>query len=138
MGDAKMRSLIVKAALAALLISTPLTAAFAAAGRDHTAPGHERGEPANRFGGDHAPAPSTYAPNGQLDAILADLGDTNARITYDRSHGLITPAQARRLRVEEATIRREAVADNRRDSGMMPMGQYEQLMAQVSQLQRQL
>jgi hypothetical protein len=107
-----MRSTLFKAALAAFLISTPLTTAFAA-----------------------APA-TTYAPNGQLDSILTDLSDANARIANDRSQRLMTPAQARGLHVEVTSIRRDAIAANR--DGMIPIGQYRPLMAQVENLQGQL
>ncbi len=140
-----MRSFVVKAALAALLISTPLTTAFAASTHDggtsetHMGSDHFRSDNPNRFGGEaREPGPFTYAPNGQLDAILNDLGDANARIASDRSQGVITPAQAYSMRLEERTIRREAIADNAMDGGKIPMGQYEQLMAQVENLQSQL
>ena len=107
-----MRSTIFKSALAAVLISTPLTMAFA------------------------APGPTTYAPNGQLDSILADLSDANARIVNDRSQRLMTPVEARGLHVEVASIRKNALADNK--DGVIPMGQYRPLLAQVENLQGQL
>ncbi len=143
-----MRSSMFKAALAAFLISTPLTMAFAASPHDHgergnvSEHGHFGGHGHFREGvilGGHGRdyvGYSTYAPNGQLDAILADLSDANARIAYDRSNGLVTPAQARVLRGEAASIRRTAVAENK--DGKIPMGQYSQLMAQVENLQSQL
>ncbi|MCF6112175.1 hypothetical protein [Mesorhizobium muleiense] len=99
---------------------------------------HFRSDNPNRFGDDRAPGPSTYAPNGQLDAILFELGNANARIASDRSQGLITPAQAHSLRFEERMIRREAIADNAMDGGKIPMGRYEQLMTQVDNLQSQV
>ncbi len=107
-----MRSTMFKAALAAVLIATPLTAAFA------------------------APGPTTYAPNGQLDSILSDLSDANARIANERSKRLMTPAEARGLHVEVASIRKNAIADNK--DGVISMGQYRPLMAQVENLQGQL
>lgn len=107
-----MRSTMFKTALAAILISTPLTAAFAGS------------------------SPSTYVPNGQLNAVLTDLSYANARIAQDRSQKLMTPAQAHGLRVEVASIRKEAVAAN--EDGRIPMRQYMPLMAQVENLQGQL
>jgi hypothetical protein len=142
----KMRSTIVKAALAALLVSTPLTAAFAASTSGHK--GHSSGmhtrsdqfRGGNRDTGANWNAEdngySTYAPNGQLNAILYDLGNAKARITYDRSQRLITPAQANGLRAEATSIRRNAIADDR--GGAIPMWQYRQLVAQVENLQSQL
>lgn len=127
-----MRSLTIKAALAALLLSTLSTAAFAARGD------HFQDRSPNIAGGDASPGYSTYARNGQLDAVLADLRDANTRIAYDRSHGLITAHQANRLHAEDAMIRREAVAMNARDGGAIPMGQYHRLMSQVDTLQHQL
>ena len=138
-----MRSFLSTAAIAAALLASPLTAAFAASAHDHEpnsfggrgAGFHERN--ANVHGGDADTGTITYAPNGQLDAILNDLNDANARISYDSAHGLITPRQAHRLHAEDAMIRSEAVRDNARHGGAIPMGQYEQLMRQVDNLRHQ-
>jgi hypothetical protein len=99
-----MRSFLSTAAIAAALIASPLTAAFAASAHDHEtnsfggrgAGFHERN--ANVHGGDADTGTITYAPNGQ-------------------------PS--------------EAVRDNARDGGAIPMGQYEQLMRQVDNLRHQ-
>lgn len=107
-----MRSTMSKALLAAALISTPLTEAFAA-----------------------GPA-TTYVSNGQLDSILTDLRDANAHIASDRSQGLMTPAEARSLHLEVASISKSAIAANK--DGAIPMGQYRPLMAQVENLQGKL
>ena len=108
----KMRSTILKAALAGLLISSPLTMAFA------------------------APGPTKYVANGQLDSILTDLSDANLRIAQERSQRLMTPAEAHGLKVELSSIRKDAIAANR--DGTIPMGEYRPLMAQVENVNGQL
>ena len=107
-----MRSTILKAALAGLLISSPLTMAFA------------------------APGPTKYVANGQLDSILTDLSDANSRIAQERSQRLMTPAEAHGLKVELSSIRKDAIAANR--DGTIPMGEYRPLMAHVENVNGQL
>ena len=124
-----MRSMAFKAALAAILISTPLATAFA---KEHHGTMREFSFQSSPSGGDtpDSPAPSYgYAPGGQLRAVLDDLQGDDARIASDRQARLITPAEARSLRGEEAMIRRTAARDSARDGGMIPAGEYSQLMA---------
>lgn len=126
-----MRSLTLKAALAAFLVSTPLGIAFAA-------PMHEPHFRSSDHDDSDAPPPTTYTTGGQLSAVLNDLRDTDARIQSDRTLKLITPAEARGLEAQAATIRKAAVADSVRDGGMIPAGEYHQLMARISGLDDQV
>jgi hypothetical protein len=107
-----MRSTILKAALAALLTSAPLTMAFA------------------------APGPTRYVPNGQLNSILTDLNNADTRISQERSQRLMTPAEARGLKAELSSIRKDAIATNR--DGTIPMREYRPLMAQIDNVNGQL
>jgi hypothetical protein len=133
-----MRSMAFKAALAAILISTPLATAFA---KEHHGSMREFSFQNGPSGGNtpDSPAPSYgYAPGGQLRAILDDLQADDARIVSDRQATLITPAEVRSLRGEEAMIRRTAAGDSARDGGKIPAGEYGQLMAQLSSLNAQI
>ncbi|MBB6465389.1 hypothetical protein HNQ96_001247 [Aminobacter lissarensis] len=122
-----MRSLTLKAAFAASLMSAPLASAVAA-------PMHEPHFRSMDHDDSDAPPPSTYATGGQLSAVLNDLHDTDVRIQSDRRTRLIAPAEARGLEAQAAAIRKAAVAGSIGDCGMIPAGQYHQLMAQISGL----
>jgi len=127
-----------KAALAAILVSTPLATAFA---KEHHGTMREFSFQNSPSGGDKPDSPALsdgYASGGQLRAILADLQGDDARIVSDRQARLITPAEARSLRGEEAMIRRTAVRDSARDGGNIPAGAYDQLMAEVNDLGLQI
>lgn len=133
-----MRSMAFKAALAVILVSTPLATAFA---KEHHGTMREFPSQVSPSGGDtpDSPAPSYgYAPGGQLRAILDDLQGDDARIMSDRQARLITPAEIRSLRGEEAMIRRTAMRDSARDGGKIPAGAYDQLMAEVNDLGLQI
>ncbi|WP_432286364.1 hypothetical protein SLT36_06435 [Aminobacter sp. BA135] len=133
-----MRSMAFKAALAAILVSTPLATAFA---KEHHGTMREFSFQNSPSGGDKpdSPAPSDgYATGGQLRAILDDLQGDNARLMSDRHAKLITPAELRGLRGEEAMIRRTAIRDSARDGGKIPAGQYDRLMAEVNDLGMQI
>ncbi|MGF7009083.1 hypothetical protein [Aminobacter sp. BE322] len=126
-----MRSLTFRTSLAALLICTPLAAAYAASPHEP----HFRSIERDDHGTDAAPL-STYVPGGQLSAVLNDLHDANARIVSDRKAKLITPAEARSLEAQVAAVRKAAVADAA--SGMIPGGEYRQLMARITGLDDQV
>lgn len=126
-----MRSLTLKAALAAFLVSAPFASALAA-------PMHEPHFRSSDHDDSDVPAPTTYAIGGQLSAVLNDLRDADARIASDRQLKLITPAQARGLAAQAAAIRKEAVAGSKHDGGMIPAGEYHQLMARISGLDDQV
>ena len=133
-----MRSMAFKAALAAILITTPLATAFA---KEHHGTMREFSFQSSPSGGDRpdSPAPSYgYAPGGQLRAILDDLQGDDARIMNDRRARLITPSEVRSLRGEEAMIRRTAARDAARDGSKLPAAAYDQLMAEVSGLGLQI
>ncbi|QOF69705.1 hypothetical protein IG197_17820 [Aminobacter sp. SR38] len=133
-----MRSMAFKAALAAILASTPLATAFA---KEHHGTIREFSFQNSPSGGDKPDAPALsdgYATGGQLRAILEDLQADDARIMSDSKARLITPAELRSLRGEEARIRRTAVRDSARDGGNIPAGAYDQLMAEVNDLGLQL
>lgn len=150
-----MRSLTFKAALAALLVSVPLASAYAAsaASTASTASAASRHEPSfgmsdrARLGdrvrssdhdGSDVAALSSYVRGGQLSAVLNDLRDSDARIATDRKLKLISAAEMRGLRAEEAAIRKAAIGDSARDNAMIPTVQYQQLMAQVANLNAQI
>lgn len=107
-----MRSIILKAALAALLTSAPLTMAVA------------------------APGPTRYVANGQLNAVLADLNNADTRISQERSQRIMTPVEARGLETELSSIRKDAIAANR--DGTIPMGKYRPLIGQIENVNGQL
>lgn len=107
-----MRSTLLKAALAALLTSAPLTMAFA------------------------APGPTRYVPSGQLDSILTDLNNADTRISQERSQRLMTPAEAHGFKAELSSIRKDAIAVNR--DGVIPMGEYRPLMGKIEKVNGQL
>lgn len=133
-----MRSMAFKAALAAILVSTPLATAFA---KEHHGTMREFSFQNSPSGGDKSDSPALsdgYMSGGQLRAILADLQGDDARIVSDRKARLITPAEARSLRGEEAMIRRTAVRDSARDGGNIPAGAYDQLVAEVNDLGLQI
>jgi hypothetical protein len=162
-----MRSLTFKAALAALLVSVPFASAYAASmgsaastgstgstgSAASTASAASRHEPNFGLGdrdrlGDHVrlsdhdssdtqPLPG-YVRGGQLSAVLDELRASDARIASDHKRKLISSAEMRGLRAEEAAIRKAAIADSARDNAMIPNPQYQQLMAQVTNLNAQI
>ena len=81
---------------------------------------------------------SSYVRGGQLSAVLQDLRDSDARIASDRKLKLISAAESRGLRAEEAAIRRTAIGDSTRYNAMIPAPQYHQLMAEVANLNAQI
>ncbi|CAI2932703.1 hypothetical protein [Aminobacter niigataensis] len=127
-----MRSLTLKAALAAFLVSAPL------GGIAFAAPMHEPHFRSSDHDDSDAPPPTTYVTGGQLSAVLNDLRDADARIQSDQHLKLITPAEARGLEAQGTTIRKAAVADSVRDGGLIPAGEYHQLMARISGLDDQV
>src|SRR5688572_24595326 len=107
-----MRSTILKAALAALLTSAPLTMAFA------------------------APGPTRYVPSGQLDSILTDLNNADRRISKEHNKRLMTPAEAHGLKAELSSIRKDAIVVN--GDGVIRMGEYRPLMGKIEKVNGQL
>lgn len=133
-----MRSFILKAAFAAVLISTPFASALA---RDHDMHGG-RGPNFSDHSGDGDDTNSSAPISGQpqmrpVGVVLSELRSDGARIASDRHMKLITTAEARALNGEDAAIRRTAVAEAGY-SGLLPSGEFNQLQAEVATLNGQI
>ncbi|ODT07514.1 MAG: hypothetical protein ABS58_06870 [Mesorhizobium sp. SCN 65-20] len=72
-----------------------------------------------------------------VNVILGELHSDDARIAADRKMRLVTPAQARALTGEDAAIRRAALNDAG-GRGVVSSSQYNQLTAEVSNLDSQI
>ncbi len=145
-----MRSLTLKAALAAVLVTTPLASAFA---RDHHPASGASSSQISRSGigalngmageGDSSDSSKPISGQPQLqrmypvNVILGELHSDDARIAADRKMRLVTPAQARALTGEDAAIRRAALNDAA-GRGVVSSSQYNQLTAEVSNLDSQI
>lgn len=143
-----MRSLTMKAALAAVLVAAPLSSAFA---RDHhaasAASSSQISHPDTLSGmadeGDSSDSSKPIYGQPQLqrmypvNVILGELHSDDARIATDRKMRLVTPAQARALTGEDAAIRRAALNDAG-GRGVVSSSQYNQLTAEVSNLDSQI
>lgn len=133
-----MRSMMFKAALAALLISAPMASALA---RDHHE-NHEMGPQTqgSPSGGDVTGSQLPISGQPQVHpvgVILTELRNDDARIANDRHMKRISTAEARQLRGEDAAIRRTAVSDAGY-GGMLSAGTYSQLQSEVSSLDGQI
>ncbi|WP_269931394.1 hypothetical protein [Aminobacter sp. HY435] len=133
-----MRSLIVQAAVAAILVSTPLASALA---RDHDMHGVREPRISDHSGdGDSSNSSAPISGQPQLrpvGVVLSELRSDDARIAADRRMKLITAVDARNLRAEDAAIRKAAVSDAGY-GGMLSAGQFSQLQAQVTGLADQI
>lgn len=143
-----MRSLTMKAALAAVLVAAPLASAFA---RDHHAasadsrPTHPGSAAVAGMADEGDSSDSSKPIYGQpqlqrmypVNVILGELRSDDARIAADRKMRLVTPAQARTLTGEDAAIRRTAL-NEAGGGGMVSSSQYNQLTAEVSNLDSQI
>lgn len=133
-----MRSFILKAACAAILISTPVASALA---RDHDM--HGAREPRlSDHSGDGDDTNSSAPISGQshmrpVGVVLSELRSDGARIASDRHMKLITTAEARALNGEDAAIRKTAVAEAGY-AGLLPSGEFNQLQAEVATLDSQI
>lgn len=129
-----MRSMMFKAALAALLISAPMASALA---RDHEMGPQTQGSPS---GGDVTGSQLPISGQPQVHpvgVILTELRNDDARIANDRHMKRISTAEARQLRGEDAALRRTAVSDAGY-GGMLSAGTYSQLQSEVSSLDGQI
>jgi hypothetical protein len=144
----KMRSLIVTTALTAILMSAPLAAAYAAPSDSASHDSHD-----SRAGGfDHRdhwdgreyqhefhhddplvdPMP-LFVSDTRLGTILGEIHAVDGRIVADHRRGLLSPAEVRDLRSEEAMVRSEAVQAARND-GMVPVQRYHVIQRQIANL----
>ncbi|OWK25283.1 hypothetical protein AJ87_11960 [Rhizobium yanglingense] len=146
----KMRSLIVTTALTAILMSAPLAAAYAAPSGSASHDSHD-----SRAGGfDHRdhwddrdhwyqhefhhddplvdPIP-LFVSDTRLDTVLGEIHAVDGRIVADHRRGLLSPAEVRDLRSEEAMVRSEALQAARND-GMLPVQRYHVIQRQIANL----
>ncbi|MGD9914107.1 MAG: hypothetical protein AB7S80_08495 [Rhizobiaceae bacterium] len=140
-----MRSFIVKAILAATVVSASLVGAQAA-GMNNPA-SEDRGysgkppigsEP--EMAGQHQMAPAivkaAYRP--RLAAIVHELGTANHRIRAGRAAGHLNRVEFRKLRSEAHGIRHQALATASRHEGRLPRVAFQKLQSQVRQLNRDI
>ena len=141
-----MRSMALKAALAALLITAPMASAFAKDHNvDHTgiSPSQAtRGSSSLSFDDDSDNTGDSLPISGHpqvhpVSYILSELRSDDARIANDQHMRRISAAEARQLRSEDAAIRRTATSDAGY-SGTLSAGTYAQLQSEVSSLDSQI
>jgi hypothetical protein len=120
-GDAEMRSLsYTTLALTAALAAAPLTGAFASA--DDAAPG----------------LPAVTAQTGTARVILDQLGSVSDGINAALADNVISPDQARTLRADARSIRKDTMALAASDHGQIPTAQYHQLLGRVQGISYQV
>lgn len=139
-----MRSLIVKTALTAILISVPLATAFAASHAARSSHGVRAGEHDRRDHwartepGDDDPLVDPmpmFIPDSRLDTILAEIRAADGRIAADRDRRLLSGAEVRDLRSQEAAIHRQALQMALSD-GMISPFHYHMIEHQIANLDR--
>lgn len=154
-----MRSFTLKAALAAILVSSSLAGAYAASpsgvtiDRGAAQPNGEAWEdnpqPTDQLvtGSITAPAksamqsqaaPSQAAPayRPRLAHIVREVGKADHRIHSDHARGLLTRAEYRQFDARVAAIRADAVKTAGMHQGALPRGHYDRLQARLMQLDR--
>ena len=141
------------AAISAVFISASMGVAFAGS---HGDPGHDHDHHGGFHDGFHdrdmlgdndittdaTPSPTyivpAYAPayvhRSRLDTILAELRADNRTMNADKARGLLTSAEYQRLRADDASIRREAMAVADQHNGAIPAARYVALQNQAQQL----
>ena len=158
-----MRSLILKSALAAILVSASLSGAYAA-GDHHSGSREHRGFNNTPGSADHSDyfgdmtmgppgVPSVSPPHAtapmmaqvivrqpefrpRIARIDRELGTANRRIAADRDRGYLTAAEYHVLRARSHTIRVEAQQVAERHDGALPTASYDALQGQVAMLDR--
>lgn len=146
-----MRSFIVKAALAAFMISTSLAGANAASSPGgHQSHGHSFNH--NRADLPDTIAPATQAtdvmpayhmrqhvaPHQRLARIENELGAADHRITIDHRHGYLNAAETRQLRHEDRAIGNAAYHVAKQHHGSIPGKSYDRLQGEVHHLNRDI
>ena len=137
-----MRSFIVKAAIAAILASIPLSVSYAgdpAPYMDDRPRAHYPSElspsqasPSRSFG----LANPLISRSDRLATIESELGQAMQRANVGRRNGDLTPSEAAFVRREHAAVRREAADVARQNGGQIPIASYAMLQRRVSDLNR--
>ncbi|TCU29389.1 hypothetical protein EV130_102572 [Rhizobium azibense] len=139
-----MRSLIVKAALTAILITVPLATAFAASHPSRHSHGARAGENDHRTHwarsepGDDDPLVDPmpmFITDSRMDTILAEISAADGRIAADSGRMMLSAAEVRDLRSQEAAIRRQAIQVALSD-GMISRFHYHVIEHQIADLDR--
>lgn len=146
-----MRSLILKAAVAATVLTVPLAAFADPSDRpdysensgDHGPMGEPLPLPSPSGGFMNMlkaqPAPVihqrvTFRP--YLNTVERGLRKADARIDADRQHNWLTVAEAKQLRAQDAKIWRVAAADAKANHGRLSAAEYRALEARIASLNR--
>lgn len=150
-----MRSFLLKAAIAAVLATAPISISYAAGhGRDHESLGGRAnsdtggdGETASEWMHDgpwgslvtahqQMPVLGFLMQQPRLAVINADLNQATHRINRDRHNGSLNAAEARVVRKEDSAIQTAALRDAARNGGRLTYPEYRVLSMQVAQLDR--
>ncbi|MBX3566664.1 MAG: hypothetical protein KF914_01315 [Rhizobiaceae bacterium] len=154
-----MRSFTLKAALAAILVSSSLAGAYAAqqnsvaidrgAAQPNGEAWEDNPQPTDQLvtGSIAAPAKpvtQTRAAPGQaapayrprLAHIVREVGRADHRIHSDHARGLLTRAEYRQFDARAAAIRADAMKTAGMHRGALPRGHYDSLQARLMQLDR--
>ena len=143
-----MRSFALTAAIAAALVTTSLTAGYAASAKHHPHYVHKEQARVERSisndpYADHglmAFLPSMQAfgfftqQRPRLSLIESELGQTEQRINADRRHGYLTSAEARAARDEDRSIQTTAMYVAAKNGGDIPDCNYDMLCGRVAGL----
>jgi len=133
-----MRSFAIKAALAAVLVSTSLTGAFAASGQ-YPAPTMPQATHAQSMAKPVAASTATapmYKP--RLAHIMNEVHAANQRIAVDHRRGFLNVAEFRRLENRSNAIRENALHVARLHDGALPTANYQNLQRRVAMLNRSI
>jgi hypothetical protein len=142
-----MRSFILKATVAAILASVPLSVSYASDPAPYMADrptAHSPSElaamrpsaPSRSFAMTNPLTGGLTSGGDRLATIEQELGQAMHQVNVDRRGSALTPREIRFLRREYASVRTEAVGVARQNGGQIPAASYAMLQDRVSDLNR--
>jgi hypothetical protein len=131
-----MRSFAVKAAMAAVFVSTALTGAFAAGGQYPASPMPQATHAQIKPVATSTVAAPTYRP--RLTHIMNEVHAANQRMAIDHRRGYLNAAEYRKLENRSNAIRNSALHVARLHDGALPAANYKDLQRRVAMLNRSI
>ena len=132
-----MRSFAAKAVIAAVLVTTSITGAFAAGPLYPAQPQPVQTQPVKKV----AMAPETikgpvYRP--RMTHIMSEINTANRRMATDHRHGYLNVAEYRRLENQSDAIRNSAFHVAKQHDGALPEASYQNLLERIALLNQSI